>query len=85
MVVITTKETTNSIVQSANCMEKLGNVLKHMVEQMKNGWTCGYDDIWMNEKDKSYRNLRLGLTTKAKRSQGRRPRRVWEGRLTFPS
>jgi len=76
MVVITTKETTNSIVQSANCMEKLGNVLEHMVEQMKNGWTCGYDDIWMNEKDKSYRNLRLGLTTKAKRSQGRRPRRV---------
>jgi hypothetical protein len=76
MVVITTKETTNSIVQSANCMEKSGHVLEHMVEQMKNGWTCGYDDIWMNEKDKSYRNLRLGLTTKARRSQGRMPRRV---------
>jgi hypothetical protein len=24
-----------------------------MVEQMRNGWTCGYDDIWMNEKNKS--------------------------------
>jgi hypothetical protein len=66
MVVTTTKETTNSIVQSANCMEKLGHVLVHMVEQMKNGWTCGYDDIWMNEKDKICRNLSLGLATKAK-------------------
>jgi hypothetical protein len=37
-----------------------------MVEQMKNGWTCGYDDIWMNEKDKICRNLSLGLATKAK-------------------
>ncbi len=30
-------------------------------------------------------NPSLGLATKAKGSQGRGPRRVWEGRLTFPS
>jgi hypothetical protein len=53
MVVTTTKETTNSIVQLTNCMEKLGYLFVHMVEQMRNGWTCGYDDIWMNEEDKS--------------------------------
>ncbi len=53
MVVIATKETTNSIVQSANCMEKLVHVLVYMAKQMRNRWTCGYDDIWMNEEDKS--------------------------------
>ncbi len=34
-------------------MEKLGHVVVHMVEQIRNGWTCGYDDIWMNEEDKN--------------------------------
>jgi hypothetical protein len=31
------------------------------------------------------RNLSLGLATKARGSQGRGPKRVWEERLTFPS
>jgi hypothetical protein len=53
MVVTTTKKIIDSIVQSTNCMEKLGHVVVHMVEEMKNGWTCGYDDIWMNEEDKN--------------------------------
>jgi hypothetical protein len=35
--------------------------------------------------DYNYRNPSLRLTTKAKRSQGRMPKKVWEWRLTLPN
>jgi len=40
---------------------------------------------WCHHDFNHCHNTSLGLATKAKKSQGRGPRRVWEWRLTFPS
>jgi hypothetical protein len=37
------------VAKSANYIDELGHVLIHMVEQIKNGWTSGYDARWMKE------------------------------------
>jgi len=42
--------------------------------------------LWASFHPQTYcRNPNFGLATKAKGSQGRGPRRVWEGRLTLPN
>jgi hypothetical protein len=51
LVVTTTEELTDLIAKSVNYIDDLGHVLVHMVEQIRNGWTSGYDAIWMKEED----------------------------------
>jgi hypothetical protein len=31
----------------------LGHISIYIVEKMKDGWTCGYNGKWTNEKDKN--------------------------------
>jgi hypothetical protein len=49
LAVTTIEESTNSIVQSTNYTNELGHILVHMVENVKDEWTCGYNYIRMNE------------------------------------
>jgi hypothetical protein len=41
------------VAKSINYIDELGHVLVHMVEQIRNGWTSGYDAIWMKEEDQT--------------------------------
>jgi len=51
LAVTTIEELADLITKSTNYIDELGHVLVHMVEQIKNGWTSGYDVIWMKEED----------------------------------
>jgi hypothetical protein len=43
------EESTNSIVQSTYYTNELGHILVHMVKNMMDEWTCGYNCIRINE------------------------------------
>jgi hypothetical protein len=43
----------------ADCIDELGHVSLHIMKQIRNEWTSGYDDKWMNEED----NNRFELLT----------------------
>jgi hypothetical protein len=49
LVVTTIEKSTNSIVQSTDYTNELGHIQVHMVENMRDEWTCGYNCIKMNE------------------------------------
>jgi hypothetical protein len=34
-------------------IDELGHVSIHVMKQIRNEWTSGYDDTWMNEEDNS--------------------------------
>ncbi len=43
----------------ADYIDELGHVSIHKMKQIRNEWTSGYDDTWMNEED----NSRVELST----------------------
>ncbi len=49
--VTTIEESIDSIAQLVDYINELGHISMHMVKQMKDAWTSGYDGIWMNEED----------------------------------
>ncbi len=50
MVVIITKESVDSIVQSDNYINELENISVHMAKNTRDEWTSGYNCTRMNEK-----------------------------------
>jgi hypothetical protein len=45
----------------ADCIDELGHVSVHMMKQIRNEWTSGYHDTWMNEDDNSRFELLMNV------------------------